>query len=155
MNVRRVGVTNTPVPPKFDTSLQYNFLMALPTSTSGLNHLTIAKLRCILQYCSFAPVGSKDQLVLRVYLLRHGKITAIVAQERDQIKMLVRMCNKIAQRSLHITRHIYRCRKCTLQKKNPHILFHHHLVHTPHHTGRGCGRPRLPVSPLGGGSSLW
>ena len=78
------------VPPKIDTSVQYNGnLTVLPTSTSGLNHLTIAKLRCILQYHGFAPVGSKDQLVLRVYLLRHGQVTAIVAQERDQIKKLV------------------------------------------------------------------
>ena len=34
------------------------------------------------------------------------------------------MCNNIilAQRSLHITHHIYRCRKYTLQKKNPHFV---------------------------------
>ena len=114
------------VPPKIDASLQYNGnLTALPTSTAGLNRLTIAKLRYILRHHGFAPIGSKDQLVLKVYyLLRHGQITAIVAQERDRIKRLVSTCNQIilAQRSLHIKHHIYRRRKYTLQKKNPHFV---------------------------------
>ena len=113
------------VPPKIDATLQYNGnLTALPTSTAGLNRLTIAKLRYILRHHGFAPIGSKDQLVLKVYLLRHVKITAIVAQERDRIKRLVGMCNQIilAQRSLHIKHHIYRRRKYTLQKKNPHFV---------------------------------
>ena len=113
------------VPPKIDANLQYNGnLTALPTSTAGLNRLTIAKLRYILRHHGFAPIGSKDQLVLKVYLLHHGQITAIVAQERDRIKRLVSTCNQIilAQRSLHIKHHIYRYRKYTLQKKNPHFV---------------------------------
>ena len=118
--VEKTGVE----PPEINTSLQYNGnLSSLPTSTSGLNRLTIPKLRCILQHHGYTPIGTKDQLVLRVYLLRHRQTAAIVARERCQMKNFINLCRKIilAQRSLHVKHHVYRKRKYTLQKKNPHL----------------------------------
>ena len=119
--VEKTGVE----PPEINTSLQYNGnLSSLPTSTSGLNRLTIPKLRCILQHHGYTPIGTKDQLVLRVYLLRHRQTAAIVARERCQMKNFINLCRKIilSQRSLHVKHHVYRKRKYTLQKKNPHFV---------------------------------
>ena len=63
----------------------------IPTRVSTINQLPVAKLREILHYHGFSIMGSKDQLVIRVYLLRQGQTAAIMAKEEEQIKEFTKM----------------------------------------------------------------
>ncbi len=84
----------------------------IPKVVSAINSLSVAKLREILHYHGFPVGGNKDQLTLRVYLLRHGETAAITAREEEQIKDLVGIFKllALAQRKLHLNSHTYQKR---------------------------------------------
>ena len=58
----------------------------IPKTIAAINHLPVAKLRELLHYHRFPILGTKDQLALRVYLLRHSQTAAITGREEEQIK---------------------------------------------------------------------
>ena len=62
-------------------------LIDIPTTIAAINHLSVAKLREILCCHGFPILGTKDQLALRVYLLKHAQTAAITGREEEQIKM--------------------------------------------------------------------
>ena len=66
-------------------------LSEFPDTVTGINHLPVGKLRRVLHQHNFPITGSKDQLVLREYLLRHRRTAAIAAREEEQVKDLVRV----------------------------------------------------------------
>lgn len=86
--------------------------------------MTIANLRSILKHHNLPIVGTKEQLVMRVFLLRHNRTSAVVAREEAQIKDLVGLAYECIhqQRRLHLTSHIYRKRTYTLKPSNPEFV---------------------------------
>ena len=90
---------------------------SIPTTTTAISRLTVAYLKSILAYHHLPVLGSKEQLVLRVYLLRHNEIAAVAAREERQLKDLIDLANKIIfeHRRLSFSSHVYRRRKYSLQ----------------------------------------
>ena len=100
-------------------------LEEIPISLSKINNsLTIPRLRLILKFHGLPITGTKDQLVMRVYLLRCNKTAAVSAKEEQQLQDLISMIYKmiLEQRRLSVTSHIYRVRKYSLQRKCPHFV---------------------------------
>ena len=91
-----------PAPP---ISLYSGDLTTVPTTSTAINRLTIAKLRLILRHHNLPIVGSKEQLVMRVFLLKHNRTSAVSA--RGQIKDLIKLVYEIFN-SGDSTSHIYR-----------------------------------------------
>ena len=83
----------------------------MPTSVASLSKLTVAKLRAILRYHNCSIVGCKDQLVLRVLLLRQGRTATMLVKEEQELKELIKIIQLIfAQRFLKLSTRIYRKR---------------------------------------------
>ena len=94
----------------------------MPIAITKINNsMTIPHLRTIH---SLPHIGTKEQLVMRVYLLRHNKSVAAAAREEEQLRDLVHVAYKTIreQRRLNITTHVHRKRKFILQKKDPHFV---------------------------------
>lgn len=89
-------------------------ITSLPTSTSAISHMPVAQLRAVLQHHNVSVSGTKDQLVLKVYLLRHGRTAAISAKE-EQVKDLIQITKQLifAQRKLQLSTHTYQQRTYT------------------------------------------
>ena len=68
----------------------------VPRTIAAINHLPVAKQREVLHYHDFPILDTKDQLALRVYLLRHGQTSAIIAREEEEIKDLIRIYKVLA-----------------------------------------------------------
>lgn len=67
------GEPEQPTPkPEFTGSFS-----SVPSTASAINCLTVGKLRQILRYYNMPVFGTKDELSLRVYLLRHGCFDAV------------------------------------------------------------------------------
>ena len=87
-------------------------LATLPKTISAISNMSVAKLRKVLHYHGFSALGNKDQLALRVYLLRQGETAAINAREEEQIKDLIGIYKVLsfAQRKLQLRSTIYQQR---------------------------------------------
>ena len=111
-------------PPTTPGPLYNGNISSIPRTLASVNHLTMPELRAILIHHGYSPVGKKDQLVIKVFLLRTNQLTAITAREEKQINDLIEMTNKVIykQRELNISSHIYRKRIFTLQTKSPHFI---------------------------------
>lgn len=72
----------------------------------------------------YSPIGRKDQLVMKVFLLCSSQTSAITAREEEQLKDLIELTYKVIleQRHLNISFHVYRKRMFTLQTKSPHFI---------------------------------
>ena len=114
------------VPPPEPSITQYcGKVQDIPTAITRINNtMTIPHLRSILKYHDLPHIGTKEQLVMRVYLLRHNKSAAAAAREEEQLRDLIHLAYKTIreQRRLSITTHVYRKRKFTLQNKDPHFV---------------------------------
>ena len=90
-------------------------LSSIPSSLAGLSHLTLPKLRSILKYHHISHIGPKEQLVLRVYLLRQNRSVAAPAREEGQLTDLVHLMYEVIRKlkELKIINHIYRKRTCS------------------------------------------
>ena len=100
-------------PPPEPKLVKYNGnLSSIPSSLAALSHLTIPKLRSILKHHRISHIGAKEQLVLRVHLLRQKRSVAATAREEGQLADLVRLIYEVIrkQKELKITHHIYRKR---------------------------------------------
>ena len=87
-------------------------LANVPKTVTAINHLPVAKLREILHHHGFPVMGNKDQLTLRIYLLRHGQTAAITAREEEQLNDFIRIFKLLvlAQRKLKLSNHTYQKR---------------------------------------------
>ena len=100
-------------PPPEPKLVKYNGnLASIPTSMAALNHLTIPRLRSILKYHHISQFGTKDQLVIRVHLLRHNRSDAATAREEGQLTDLIHLIYEgiRKQKELKIINHVYRKR---------------------------------------------
>ena len=90
-------------------------LLNVPTTVKKINQLPVAKLREILHFHKLPLLGTKDQLSLRVYLLKHCQPAAVTAKEEEQIKDLVKIFKFLAfaQRKLQLSSHAYQKRTFT------------------------------------------
>jgi len=77
--------------------------------------MPVSELRAILKYHGVSFSGTKDQLVLKVFLLRQGHTAATTAREEEQVKDLKRLVQQLifAQRNLQLTNHTYQQRTST------------------------------------------
>ena len=91
------------------------------STITGISRLTIPYLRTILTHHHLPVIVCKEQLVLRVYLLRQGRKVAVTAKEEEQLKDLIDIANKviIGQRKTNISSHISRKRKHSSAKFVP------------------------------------
>ena len=89
-----------PQPPTYSGNLA-----TLPNITSALTRIPVGKLREVLHYHDFPTSGIKEQLVLRVFLLRQGCTAAITAKEENKMKNTIKIHYKLilAQRKLNCT----------------------------------------------------
>ena len=90
-------------------------LSDIPKAVTAINHLPVANLREILHHHGFQIFGTKDQLALRVYLLRHAQTAAITGREEEQIKDLINVFKLLilAQKKLQLSCHTYQMRTYT------------------------------------------
>ena len=112
------------LPPQFSQPLYHGLLSAVPSTTSVISKLTVQELRSILKHHGYSRVGTKDQLVLRVFLLRNGKKAAVTAREEEQLKDLVNITVSVIfeQWTLSLTSHVYRKRSYTTGQQIPHFV---------------------------------
>jgi len=76
-----------PPPPVNSASSFYSgHLSSVPSTNTGISRLTIPYLRTILTHHHLPVIVCKEQLVLRVYLLRQGRKVAVTAKEEEQLK---------------------------------------------------------------------
>ena len=79
-------------------------MSTIPSTLSGINQFSVAKLREILHYHHLPVLGTKDELVFRVLLLSQGETAAVTTRQEEQLKDLVRIFKLLvlAQRKLHL-----------------------------------------------------
>ena len=59
-------------------------LSSIPPTTTNINHLSINYLKSVLLYYNLPTMGTKDQLVLRTYLLRHNRVDDIQCSSKGR-----------------------------------------------------------------------
>lgn len=69
-------------PPTPSETLYKGSISSVPKTITKINRLTIPELRAILVHHGYSAIGRKDQLVMKVFLLRSGQTSAITARER-------------------------------------------------------------------------
>ncbi len=89
-------------------------LATIPSTLAGIRRMSVGKLRAILHHHGYPTMGNKDQLVIRVILLRQGKSSDMFQMEERQLKDLVKICDQIIleERRLYLRKvnHTYRRR---------------------------------------------
>ncbi len=87
-------------------------LTQIPNTMKGISRFTVGKLRAVLRFHGCPASGCKEQLVLRVYLLRNGQRAAITAREEEEIKDFVSIHKNLilSERRLNLTHHTYHTR---------------------------------------------
>ena len=112
-------------PPEYSTDTEYvGNLASIPTTTKAINRLSIPYLKSVLSFHCLPIIGSKEELVLRTYLLRSNRTADVIAREEGQLNDLIRIAQAIIseQRRLSFSSHIYRKRKYSISRKS-HLLF--------------------------------
>ena len=107
---QRRGIPEPSSPPIYSGKL-----VNVPTTTAAISHMPVSELHAILKYHGVSFSGTKDQLVLKVFLLRQGRTAATTAREEEQVKDLIRLVQQLifAQRNLQLTNHTYQQRTYT------------------------------------------
>ena len=72
-------------------------LSSVPSSTAGLMKLSVAHLRAILRAHSVSEIGTKEELLARVGLLKAGYPEAAISRERLCILHMVAVAEQIAE----------------------------------------------------------
>ena len=102
-------------PPMTSTRLYSGNLISVPHTLSGIGRLTIARLKVILRTHSLPFLGCKDDLIMRVFLLRQGHPGEASSKEKRQMMDLIAMTKELimTQQLMRLTNHIYRVRRYT------------------------------------------
>ncbi len=100
--------------PPAEIQLYSGDVHSIPSSTVAISKLPVAMLRSVLYHHGFHTHGSKDELVIRVFLVKHQRTSAMFAREkqlRSFIKVVLELIH--CQRMLHAvtTCHLYRKRQ--------------------------------------------
>ena len=98
-------------------------LRDIPTTIAGINRLSVAELREILHFHGYPVLGTKDQLALRVYLMRHAQTAAITGREEEQIKDFINSFKLLilAQKKLQLSCHTYQKRTYSTKDYLQHV----------------------------------
>lgn len=64
-------------------------LSTIPGTTTAITCLTIPYLKSVFSFHNVSTIGSKEQLVLRTYLLRTNRTADVVSREEEQLKDLI------------------------------------------------------------------
>ena len=78
-----------------ETDLYYGKIGSIPNSTTGLMRLSVAQLRAILRQHQILELGTKEELITRVGLLKAGYPEAAFSRERLCILHMVEVAIKI------------------------------------------------------------
>ena len=159
-------------PPVLFQPLYSGKLSSIPHTPSGISHLTVAKLKTILKAHNLPYLGSKDELVLRVIMLRHGRTKEAALKEKGQLKDLVKLAKELImkQQSFHLTEHIYRVRKYGTHTSKTFVPMPSHITgnddlsnlynplldyiqHLKHDFTPSCSKPASLATPTGDDSS--
>lgn len=113
--VEVLGDTQEESKPGYDGDLK-----RVQTSMSELRKLSIARIRYILNYHGITVCGTKEELVLRLFLVCHGKYHLCFEQEENEILRTIRLAEEILQeekRQFVLNRDdVYRKRTYTTKK---------------------------------------
>ena len=70
-------------------------LSQVPTTISAISKLPVRKLRAILHHHGHLTCGQKEELVVRVCLLRHDNTRQMFKKDRDALLDLIKMCEDL------------------------------------------------------------
>ena len=98
--------SGSPTPPV--AILYSGNLTNVPTTTSKIAKLSVGQLRSILHFHGLPCFGTKDELIIRVCLLKNNQISALFAREEQQLKDLIKIIYDLihCQRLLDIRSHV-------------------------------------------------
>lgn len=104
---------NKEEPPLSCTTLYSGNILSVPHTISGIGRLTVAKLKAILRAHKLPYLGSKDELVLRVLMLRQGRRSEASLKQRNAMVDLINVAKDLimAEQLMNLTNHIYRTKK--------------------------------------------
>ena len=70
-------------------------LACVPSTLSGISQLSVSTLRAILDFHGFSMVGSKEELALRVHLLRQGRSAGMFIQQENQLRDFIAIVQQL------------------------------------------------------------
>ena len=82
-------------PPLLSTVLYSGNILSVPHTVSSIGRLTAAKLKAILRAHKLPYIGSKEELVLRVFMLRQGHCNEASLKERNAMIDLINVVKDI------------------------------------------------------------
>jgi len=89
-----------PIP---DVPILYNGDMkTIPTTLPHINKLSVRKLRAIAHQHGVLTCGTKEELSVRVYLLKHGKKDCMFQRERKLLLDLIRITEELIYQESHL-----------------------------------------------------
>ena len=92
--VKCISETKKESPP--EVPILYNgSLHSIPSTLPLITKLSVHVLRAILHTHSLLSCGNKDELAIRVYLLKHGKTDAIFRKEKRAFEDLIKICQEL------------------------------------------------------------
>ena len=102
-------------PPLVMQPLYSGRISSIPSSASSISQMTVAKLKTVLRAHNLPYLGCKDELVLRVFMLKQGRADEAALREKNQLKDLVKLAKELITKlqHAHLTNHVYRVRKYT------------------------------------------
>ena len=86
--VQLISEHNNEAPPH-DKALYSGEIARIPTTQAAISKLPVSKLRAILKWHGISILGSKDELILRVQLLRAGKTASIFNKEEAELRQII------------------------------------------------------------------
>ena len=101
-------------------------ISAIPTTITSISKLQVSKLRQILAFYKLPIVGTKEELALRVFLLRNGQFEATIAREEEELKDFISQCKSLIIEELKLakiyTSHTYQRRTHSSSKVSPKLV---------------------------------
>ena len=85
------------ISPLKDGNLYDGNVESIPSSSAGLIKLSVAQLRAILRTHNILEVGTKEELVTRVRLLKAGNLEAAFSKERLCILNMIVVAKEITK----------------------------------------------------------
>ena len=70
-------------------------LSQIPSTLTAISKLPVRKLRSVLYYHGFITCGLKQELVIKVHLLKHGRTRYMFKQDRDALLDSIKICEDL------------------------------------------------------------
>ena len=78
------------------TPILYNGnLSSLPSTLPSIRKLSVRSLWAILNIHGILICGNKDQIVIRVFLLKHSRLSAIFGREKQAFEDLIKLVEEL------------------------------------------------------------